>query len=73
MPTVNRMTGGFWDVHQGSDYTAAEVEFMMAMHSYIRRSGNKFPDCCEVLAVAKALGYERVVDVKPVDVIFMGM
>ncbi len=73
MPTKNRMTPGFYDANQGANYTADQVEFMMAMEAWMRRSGKKFPNCCDVLAVAKALGYERVVDVKPADVIFMGM
>ncbi len=66
------MWPGFWEIHHGADYTREEIDFMMAMSEYIRRTGRKFPDPCEVLAVAHALGYRKVVDVKPQDVIFMG-
>ncbi len=72
MPTKNRMTPGFWERYQGASLTEEEWRFGAAMNEFMRRTGKKYPDCRDVLAVAKALGYERVVDVKPQDVIFMG-
>ena len=42
------------------DYTEAEMEFMMAMHDYKRRSGRMFPTWSEVLEVLQGLGYEKV-------------
>lgn len=41
------------------DYTAAEMEFMQAMHDYKQSSGRMFPTWSEVLEVLKALGYEK--------------
>ncbi len=74
MPTKNRMTPGFWEPYQGASLTEEEWRFGAAMNAYMRHTGKKYwdLDCCDVLAVAKALGYTKVVDVKPQDVIFMG-
>lgn len=44
----------------GSELTADDIEFMMAMDRYKREMGRPFPDCADVLAVAKSLGYRRV-------------
>ena len=44
------------------DYTAAEMEFMQAMHEYKRKSGRMFPTWSEVLEVLQALGYEKAAD-----------
>jgi hypothetical protein len=41
------------------DYAAAELEFMMAMQEYKRRSGRMFPTWSEVLEVLTGLGYEK--------------
>lgn len=40
-------------------YTAEELDFMNAMQQFKVRSGKAFPTYGEVLAVARALGYER--------------
>lgn len=40
-----------------TDYTADELEFMMAMQKYKRDHRRPHPTWCEVLAVAKSLGY----------------
>lgn len=45
-------------LHQGAHYTPEEVAFMLAMHGLARRLGRQ-PTAAEVLAAAKALGYER--------------
>jgi hypothetical protein len=42
------------------DYSRAELEFMMAMNEYKKRSGRNFPTWSEVLEVLRALGYEKV-------------
>jgi hypothetical protein len=41
------------------EYTEAEMEFMMAMNDYKRRSGRMFPTWSEVLEVLQSLGYEK--------------
>jgi hypothetical protein len=41
------------------DYEAAEVEFMLAMQEYKRRSGRMFPTWSEVLEVLKSLGHRK--------------
>ncbi len=41
-------------------YSEAEMEFMMAMNEYKRRSGRMFPTWSEVLEVLQGLGYEKV-------------
>lgn len=43
----------------GGDYTAEEVEFMLAMDRYKRDHRRPWPDCRDVLLVLKSLGYER--------------
>ena len=40
-------------------YTEAEMEFMLAMNEYKRRSGRMFPTWSEVLEVLQGLGYEK--------------
>jgi hypothetical protein len=42
------------------EYTRAEMEFMLAMNEYKRRSGRMFPTWSEVLEVLTSLGYEKV-------------
>jgi hypothetical protein len=42
------------------EYSKAEMEFMMAMNEYKRRSGRMFPTWSEVLEVLQSLGYEKV-------------
>src|SRR5690348_13572335 len=41
------------------DYMTAEVELMMAMEEYKRRSGRMFPTWSEVLEVLMGLGYQK--------------
>ena len=47
-------------------YTEAEMEFMMAMNEYKRRSGRMFPTWSEVLEVLQGLGYEKVEPSAPI-------
>jgi hypothetical protein len=42
------------------DYSAAEVQFMVAMQEYKRMSGRMFPTWSEVLEVLHSLGYRKV-------------
>lgn len=46
-------------------YTSEELEFMKAMELYMRRNRRPFPDCRDVLLVARALGYRQVCDPEP--------
>lgn len=41
------------------DYSEAELEFMLAMTEYKRKSGRMFPTWSEVLEVLISLGYEK--------------
>jgi len=41
------------------DYSQAELEFMLAMNEYKRKSGRMFPTWSEVLEVLRSLGYEK--------------
>ncbi len=49
------------------DYTADELEFMLAMESYRRERRRPFPTCCEVLEVLRALGYRKDALAIPAD------
>ncbi len=42
------------------DYKDEEIEFMMAIDDYKRRSGRQFPTWSEVLEVLRDLGYRKV-------------
>ncbi len=42
------------------DYSAAEMEFMLAMQEYKRSSGRMFPTWSEILEVLQELGYQKV-------------
>lgn len=44
----------------GGEYRAEEEEFLRAMALYQKRSGRRYPTWCEVLYVAKCLGYRKV-------------
>jgi hypothetical protein len=47
------------------DYAAAELEFMLAMQEYKRRSGRMFPTWSEVLEVLVGLGYHKTAGTAP--------
>jgi hypothetical protein len=40
-------------------YSAAEVEFMFAVHAYKQAAGNQFPSLSEILKVLLSLGYKK--------------
>jgi hypothetical protein len=44
------------------DYKNEEIEFMMAIDDYKRRSGRQFPTWSEVLEVLRDLGYRKVAE-----------
>lgn len=48
-PTVNEL-----------EYTQEQIEFMMAMDEYKKRSRRMFPTYSEILTVLKGLGYQKV-------------
>jgi hypothetical protein len=48
------------------EYSEAEMEFMMAMNEYKRKSGRMFPTWSEVLEVLQGLGYEKVAPGVPI-------
>lgn len=48
-------------VYTGTDYTDDEKEFIEAMEQYMATYKRRFPSFTEVLWVAKALGYRKVV------------
>jgi hypothetical protein len=60
-PTEDRFTEEF----PGANLTPDQVEFAMAMERYMRLQGRPFPTWHEVLAVAMALGYRKVVPRAP--------
>ena len=51
----------------GSEITAAETEFLLAVRSYQRRFGRRYPTWREVLHVARCLGYRKVAAARPID------
>jgi hypothetical protein len=48
-------------------YTKDEMEFMTAMQAFKIRTGKAFPTHCEVLEVARSLGYRRLVSTDSTD------
>lgn len=51
---------GVGEKHVGSNYSADEVEFLMAMDAYKTNRRRPFPTWGEVLKVLKSLGYRKV-------------
>jgi hypothetical protein len=49
----------FDEVHTGSSYTEEEVEFLIAIDRYQRRTNRRFLSWHEVLAVVRSLGYAK--------------
>jgi len=49
------------------DYSAAELEFMLAMNEYKQKSGRMFPTWSEVLEVLQSLGYEKPGGLRDLD------
>ncbi len=53
---MHKMTG---QVNVGSDYSDDEIEFMMAVDKFKRRTDIKFPTLAELLSIVKDLGYSK--------------
>lgn len=51
-------THGYSVPHPGSEYTAEQVEFLRAVDRF-RAARQRRPDCREVLAIARSLGYRK--------------
>ena len=51
----------------GSETTAEELRFLLAMHAYQKRFRRRYPTWREVLFVARSLGYRKVAPAVPVD------
>lgn len=49
----------FDEVHVGSHFTEDEVEFLMAIDRYQRRTNRRFLSWHEVLRVVRSLGYAK--------------
>ncbi len=47
------------------DYSEAEMEFMLAMQEYKKRSGRMFPTWSEILEVLQSLGYHKREGARP--------
>jgi hypothetical protein len=50
----------------GSEMTRAEVEFLLAVSTYQRRHGRRYPTWREVLHVLRCLGYRKVAEPVPI-------
>ena len=46
--------------NEDRQYTDEELQFLMAMDAYKRNNQRPYPDCREVLAVFKSLGYRKM-------------
>jgi hypothetical protein len=57
-----RFGGG---INPGSDYTADEITFMLAVDRYKRANNCPHPSWEQVLMIARALGYRRVAAEEP--------
>jgi hypothetical protein len=56
---ANRLKGVGHPTTSDPDYSTKEVEFMLAMDEYKRRTGRQFPTWQEVLRVITSLGYNK--------------
>jgi hypothetical protein len=57
------------DLAAGSDYTAEEIAFMLALDRWKRATNTPHPSWQQVLAVAAALGYRRVAAEEPLPLL----
>jgi hypothetical protein len=60
-PRPERVTEGNANpsTNDGYDYSASELEFMLAMYRFKMTYNRQFPTWSEVLAVVKSLGYHQ--------------
>ncbi len=50
----------------GSEMTPDEVEFLLAMSSFQRRTGRRYPTWREILYVLRCVGYRKTAEPVPV-------
>ncbi len=55
-------------IHPGSELTADEVEFGLAMDEFQRRYRVRYPAWSDILFVLHALGYRKVAEVEEIAV-----
>jgi len=55
-PRIVHAKGNFKPEH-GANYTAAQIQFMLAIEAYKRDEHRPFPTWCQVLDVLLGLGY----------------
>ena len=53
--------------YDGSDMTDDEIEFLLAVASYQKRFGRRYPTWLEVLNVLRCLGYRKVAEAVAID------
>ena len=51
----------------GTDMTADETEFLLAVASYQKRFERRYPTWLEVLNILRCLGYRKVAEPVPID------
>jgi hypothetical protein len=51
----------------GSEMTAEDTEFLLAIASYQKRFHRRYPTWLEVLNVLRCLGYRKVAEPVPID------
>jgi hypothetical protein len=57
------------DLAAGSDYTADEITFMLALDRWKRANNCPHPSWADVLRVARSLGYRRVAAEEPLQML----
>ncbi|VTU00678.1 Marine sediment metagenome DNA, contig: S01H1_S24652 OS=marine sediment metagenome GN=S01H1_60202 PE=4 SV=1 [Gemmataceae bacterium] len=50
----------------GSEMSADELEFLLAVAAFQRRTGRRYPTWREVLHVAHCLGYRKIAEPTPI-------
>ncbi len=58
MPRLTEMRAD--ETYSGANFTAEEIEFLLAIERYQRERHRPFPTWHEVLRVLKSLGYRKV-------------
>jgi hypothetical protein len=53
--------------YDGADMTDDEIEFLLAVASYQKRFGRRFPTWLEVLHILRCLGYRKVENSVPIE------
>ena len=53
--------------YDGSDMTDDETEFLLAVASYQKQFGRRYPTWLEVMHILRCLGYRKVEDSMPIE------